>query len=49
MPADTSTDQLGLRIRSLACEYELTPREVEVFDLLDRGRSIPYVLSLIHI
>ena len=49
MPADTSTDQLGLRIRSLACEYELTPREVEVFDLLARGRSIPYVRDALFI
>lgn len=36
-------DALELRIRSLAQEYELTPREVEVFDLLARGRSVPYI------
>lgn len=38
-----SVDDLGLRIRALAQEHGLTPREVEVFDLLARGRSIPYV------
>ena len=42
-------DQLGLRIRSLAREHELTPREVEVFDLLARGRSIPYVRDALFI
>lgn len=49
MPADASLDQLGLRIRSLAREHELTPREIEVFDLLARGRSIPYVRDALFI
>ena len=36
-------DELSVRIRALAREYELTPRESEVFDLLARGRSVPYI------
>lgn len=36
-------DELTARIRTLAREGGLTPRETEVFDLLARGRSIPYV------
>lgn len=44
--ASTSTvviDEVTERIQILAREHELTPREVEVFDLLARGRSIPYI------
>lgn len=37
------TDELTLRIRALAQQGSLTPRETEVFDLLARGRSVPYV------
>ncbi len=36
-------DDLTARIRGLAASAGLTPRETEVFDLLARGRSIPYV------
>ena len=36
-------DELTARIRVLARDGGLTPRETEVFDLLARGRSIPYV------
>lgn len=36
-------DELTVRIRVLARDGGLTPRETEVFDLLARGRSIPYV------
>lgn len=35
--------ELSDRIRELAVRFELTPRETEVFELLARGRSIPYV------
>ena len=35
--------ELADRIRELAVHFELTPRETEVFELLARGRSIPYV------
>ena len=42
-------DDLGLRIRELAGSYGLTPRETEVFDLLARGRSIPYVRDALFI
>ena len=31
------------KIASLAERYELTPREVEVFNLLAKGRSIPFI------
>lgn len=41
--ATATVDELRLRILALARQHELTPREVEVFDLLARGRSIPYV------
>lgn len=37
------TDELSARILELAERSGLTPRETEVFDLLVRGRSIPYV------
>lgn len=36
-------DSLDERIQALSREAKLTPRETEVFDLLARGRSIPYV------
>ena len=36
-------DELTARILELAERGGLTPRETEVFDLLARGRSIPYV------
>ena len=36
-------DELTVRIMELAKQCGLTPRETEVFDLLARGRSIPYV------
>ena len=36
-------DELTSRILDLAQRGGLTPRETEVFDLLARGRSIPYV------
>jgi DNA-binding CsgD family transcriptional regulator len=36
-------DGLQTRIDALAREYDLTPREGEVFSLLMRGRSIPYI------
>lgn len=36
-------DELSRKVASVAHEHDLTPREVEVFDLLARGRSIPYI------
>lgn len=39
---DGSAD-LETRIAVLAAEHRLTPRETEVFALLSRGRSIPYI------
>ena len=44
-PAATAAevDDLTARIQTLARDGGLTPRETEVFDLLARGRSIPYV------
>ena len=39
-------DELTARILELAERGGLTPRETEVFDLLARGRSIPYVRHL---
>ena len=44
-PAATAAevDDLTARIQTLARDSGLTPRETEVFDLLARGRSIPYV------
>ncbi|MEA5019165.1 MAG: LuxR family transcriptional regulator [Gordonibacter sp.] len=47
--ADSEEDILGARIRELAVERGLTPRETEVFDLLARGRSIPYVRDALFI
>lgn len=41
--AGESDAELADRIASLAIRYELTPRETEVFELLARGRSVPYV------
>lgn len=41
--ATSETDELTVRILELAQHGGLTPRETEVFDLLARGRSIPYV------
>ena len=38
-----TADDIDARIRELARTAALTPRETEVFDLLARGRSIPYV------
>ncbi|WP_417143719.1 response regulator transcription factor [Raoultibacter massiliensis] len=40
---ERSGAELSDRIRELALRFELTPRETEVFELLARGRSIPYV------
>lgn len=37
------TGQLERSLRSLAKKYKLTPREVEVFELLARGRSVPFI------
>ena len=34
---------LNARIAELAADAKLTPREVEVFGLLARGRSVPYI------
>ncbi|MDR2381228.1 MAG: LuxR C-terminal-related transcriptional regulator [Bifidobacteriaceae bacterium] len=42
-PALELRDDLAGAVRQLAATYELTPRETEVFDLLARGRSVPYV------
>lgn len=42
-PGADDTDELTARILELARRGGLTPRETEVFDLLARGRSIPYV------
>ncbi|MDR2254061.1 MAG: helix-turn-helix transcriptional regulator [Bifidobacteriaceae bacterium] len=42
-PAVERRDDLSGRIHQLAAACELTPRETEVFDLLARGRSVPYV------
>ena len=39
----SDADDLTARIRELAARGGLTPRETEVFDLLARGRSVPYV------
>lgn len=39
----SSADEIDERIRELAQLGALTPRETEVFALLARGRSIPYV------
>lgn len=41
--AASEVDELTVRILELAQRGGLTPRETEVFDLLARGRSIPYV------
>lgn len=41
--ASSDTDELTGRILELSERFGLTPRETEVFDLLARGRSIPYV------
>lgn len=38
-----SADELSRRVAYVANAHDLTPREVEVFDLLARGRSIPYI------
>jgi len=38
-----SEDGFQERIDSLAARFDLTPREAEVFSLLMRGRSIPYI------
>ncbi|MEF9876291.1 MAG: helix-turn-helix transcriptional regulator, partial [Gordonibacter sp.] len=42
-------DELGSRIRLLAADQGLTPRETEVLGLLARGRSIPYVRDALFI
>lgn len=34
---------LNARISALAVEAKLTPREIEVFGFLARGRSVPYI------
>lgn len=41
--ADRQVDELSERVAQLAREAGLTPRETEVFGLLARGRSIPYI------
>lgn len=40
---DAKVDGLDARIEALASELGLTPRETEVFTLLMRGRSVPYI------
>ncbi len=45
-PIDDEPDEesaLNARVTHLATESKLTPREVEVFGLLARGRSVPYI------
>lgn len=41
--AAVDVDELTERILDLAQSSGLTPRETEVFDLLARGRSVPYI------
>lgn len=40
---DASSSESGSRIQELARELNLTPRETEVFALLMKGRSVPYI------
>lgn len=40
---DAAGDALQGRIDALAQKFDLTPRETEIFALLMRGRSIPYI------
>ncbi len=47
--SDPEADALGARIRELSVAHGLTPREIEVFDLLARGRSVPYVRDALFI
>lgn len=42
-PAPDANDLFEQRIATLAAEHGLTPRETEVFELLARGRSVPYI------
>lgn len=37
------------RVDIVAAEYDLTPRETEVLDLLARGRSVPYIRDVLFI
>jgi DNA-binding CsgD family transcriptional regulator len=43
MPAAAPEDPLDARVARLADELGLTPRERDVFALLMRGRSVPYI------
>lgn len=46
---EQETDDLQMRVLEIAEENGLTPREVEVFDLLVRGRSVPYIRDALFI
>lgn len=39
----STTNELEKQVRTLAKKHGLTPREVEVFELLARGRSVPFI------
>jgi DNA-binding CsgD family transcriptional regulator len=45
----SGSDELNLRINQLAKAYGLTTRETEIFSLLARGRSIPYIRDALFI
>ncbi len=48
-PEQQTPATLDERVAELAVTYKLTPRETEVFGLLARGRSIPYVRDALFI
>ena len=42
-PKARKADELEGRVRAIAKKHQLTPREIEVFELLARGRSVPFI------
>jgi DNA-binding CsgD family transcriptional regulator len=49
IPSDTAADTDNIRVLEIAEKYNLTKREVEVLELLAKGRSIPYIRDALFI
>ncbi|MBE0417385.1 MAG: helix-turn-helix transcriptional regulator [Coriobacteriia bacterium] len=47
--AVSSVGRTGNTVEAFGCASGLTPREVEVLELLVRGRSLPYIQSNLHV
>ncbi|MDR1183477.1 MAG: helix-turn-helix transcriptional regulator [Coriobacteriales bacterium] len=49
IPLDATADADNIRVLEIAEKYNLTKREIEVLELLAKGRSIPYIRDALFI